>query len=485
MILQRVILRNINKEQLCYYKSMKQLFFHIWIPLLFSVLVFSCVSRNVKLTETDNKVNKGDFAGAYSDLQEKKADVYNSKKDEILYLLDSGMLALLAQNTPTAIAELSAADLQMEDLRKKNIGEQIAASLVNDSVITYNGYNYEYVFTSLMLSLGYLVENKFDDGFVEMRRTQDKLTKIQVDNDVLISEYSNNKDAYVKLDEIKEPFVDSAFARLLSLWLYRADFDRSNMEVAAKKYVEAINAQPLIYDFEYSIVSDEHLSMEGNRIQVVTLTERIPILFEKRFSLNAVEGGLIVGGYTESSNLGPNLTPIKQDDFFNGIGIIAVPGMDSSGFSVVFASPQMAIHDKKVDKIEIWANEKKLGELSVTENLEQIAVNSFKEESKFIFARQISRVIIKSTLGVLANEVDPMLGLLTQVVNNVSENADTRIARYFPARIWTGDFPVPSIGDYNVSIRYYNNGAIVRQKDKTISITKENDTFNLVIDFLL
>lgn len=450
------------------------------------VLLASCVTHNQKFEQIDNYVTQENYVAAYNNIQEENKSIYHKKRDQVLSLLDSGMLALHAKKTPESLSELSEADAQMDELRKKNIGEQIAASTVNDILITYNGSDYEYVFTSIMLSLGYLLENKFDSGFVEIRRTQDKLTKIQVDNNILVSEYKKNADSYIPIDEIKIPFVDSAFARMMSFWLYRADGDLSNMEVAARKYDEAIFAQPTLYPFEPPpIIEKNQFSTSGNRIQIVSLTDRSPILYSNYFSLNLVPDGVVILSLPETNSFTSNITPIEDNNFLEGLGVIQISGLKSTGISLVFDVPAMATYEKKVDRIEIWTDDIQLGTLVLTEDLEKMAIATFNENKKLIYARQISRIIIKTLLGVTANEIDPLLGFITQIANNVSEKADLRISRYFPARIWTGDFIIPKKGNYLLTIKYFRNDNVIKKSQQTIGITKNNDTFNLIVDSFL
>lgn len=462
------------------------------------VLITSCETRNDKLATTDGLVHQGKFEKAYDEIEKDKKKIYNLRRDFVLYYLDSGSLALYAQKYDTAIEELMTADMLMDEIRSKNFAEQfIASTVANDNVITYRGYNYEYVFTSLLLSLGYLSKNDFDDGFVEIRRSQDKLTKIQVDNKVLLSEYNKQqKNGYAKVKEINTPFVDSAFARMMEVWLYRADYDITNMEVSARKYQEAIVAQPNIYTFKPPEITDEQLDTRGNRVQVVALTDRAPILYSNRFSLNAVGGGLVIASYSEAMELPAGARPIDggENAFFNGVGIIPLPGLGSTGFSIAFDVPAMAVFRGKVDRIEVWANNGKLGTLALTESLEQIAVESFKEESKFIYARQLTRVVTKAVAGITAqiagdqligDGYGSLLSLGTQVAANVTEKADLRMTRYFPAKVWTGDFELPSSGRYDITLKYFNNSRQVKEITYPINITRENDNFNILMDIYL
>lgn len=447
---------------------------------LFLLLLFSCVTRNTAFSSVDELVRSGNYREAYDILVENKEDIY-SDKDEVLFYLDSGALALHGRDMEHALAQLTMADNLMSELRKVNIGEQIQASIINDSLITYRGANYEYVFTSMMLSLGYLLQNKFDSGFVEIRRTQDKLDKIQVDNNIFVSEYNKNQNAYVEIDPILVPFVDSAFARLLSFWLYRADLDITNMEVAARKYEDAIVAQPDIYTFAPPQIEDEHYDTQNARIQIVALTGRTPIYYERNFALNGTSNGILISGWSEARNLPDDVIPVDQPNIFEDVGIIPIPG-NLEGVSIVAGVPALAKIEDHINTIEVWSDEEKLGVLSLTEDLEEIAVQSFYEESKYIYARQISRVIFKTLLGVAANEVDPILGLIAQVFNNLTERADLRISRYLPGKIWTGDFKASDSGTHSLTLKYMEDAVVRKISTHTVQILKENDIFNLVVD---
>ena len=468
-------------------KSITQITFLVFFM---SIIFVSCVSqRNIQLVDTDILVDSQNYESAYNELKSYKEKIYKQERDDILYGLDAGMLALHAKDTGNAIDQLTTADLLMDELRKKDVAEQIGASILNDSVITYNGYNHEYVFTSIMLSLGYLQEKDFDAGFVEIRRAQNKLQKIQVDNDILLTEYNKNtneSESHIAVDPIKLPFVDSAFTRLMSFWLYRADYDFTNMEVAARKYDEAIVAQPDLYAFTPPKITEDQFTTEGRRVQVVSFTSKAPILYSKTFSLNTVENGIVVYAIDESDLFSSKLTSLSNDEWISDIGSVYIPGMPG-GLTVSFSVPEIAVYDPKVDSIEVWHGDNILGNLTLTEDLENISVKMFLEETKLIYARQISRVILKAIAGVATSQVHPLLGLVTQVATNLSEQADIRMARYFPAKIWSGDFALPQSEnpEYNLTIKYIKNESIVYENIVTTSITQENDVFNILIDAYL
>ncbi len=482
---------------------MKRHFAIIRTGLLILALIssISCLTRNQRLENVDGLVRQQLFEEAHAELEKDKKKIYKGKKDEVLYLLDAGLLNFYSRDIAASRKKLEAANELMEEYRAKSISEGIGAVLINDNVLSYAGTSYESVFSNLMLSLGYLAQNNFDGGFVELRRTQNKLNRLQNDYNIRLEQYRNAENAALSLDNKKIPFADSAFARLLSFWIYRADRDFSNLEVAARKYNEAVISQPGLYKalklplFDLASVLKQNVS--APRVHLVALTGRVPFKIEHNYAFNSVPNGIIITSKREIvQDPNSDYSPVKSKslEVVNEGVVIPVPGM-ISGIGLVIGLPLLARVSSAVARIEVLVDGAPSGELRLTESLERIALATFDVESKIIYARTIARAIGKMLLGIgtqVGMEAGglegwgALVGDIFQIANNISEKADTRSVRYYPAHIWTGDIVLEREGAHTLTLIYHaSDGSVLAEKTHNIEVSNKTGTMSLVTDVLL
>ncbi len=478
--------------------------FQMYIHTLVIVCVFasnvSCLTRNQKLEQVDKLVYRQLFDEANEELENDKQKIYRKKKDEVLYLLDTGLLNFYAHDIEGSRKKLEAADTLIEKYRAKSISEGIGAAVINDNVLTYAGTSYESVFLNLMLSLGYLAQNNFDGSFVEIRRTQNKINRLQNDYNIRLEQYQNQENAALSLENENIPFADSAFARLLSFWLYRADRDFTNIEVAARKYNEAVISQPQLYAslkpplFNVDSVLTQNILK--SRVHMVALTGRIPFKIEHSYAFNSVKHGIIITSRREvvRERSGHHTVSAKSLDLIQEGIVLPVPGM-ISGIGLVIGVPLLASISSEVARIEFLVGDEIRGELTKTESLERIAFATFDVESKIIYARTVARAIGKMLLGIGTQagfesgglgEWGKLLGGILQITNNLSEQADTRSVRYYPAHIWTGDVMLEREGIHTITLVYVaSDGSVLERKTYDVEVRNKAGIIALVTDVFL
>ena len=479
-------------------------FSKVLVFVLISSTFISCVTRNEKLRKIDELVYNQEFEQAIEEIDKSKDELYNKNKDKVLYLSDTGLLSLYADQLDTSRVKLEEADTLIEEARTKSISEGVGAALINDTLLTYGGIAYESVFVSLMLSLGYLAQGDFDKGFVEMRRTQDKITRIQNDYSIWIDNYEQNEDSFVELDRNNTGFVDSAFVRLLSFWLYRADEDFTNMEVAARKYNDAILSQPGIYSsFNPPLMDVDNVldyDTSKTKIHVVAKTGRVPFRISKRYAFNSVPNGLIITIQEENADFAENGIEVVDNSGVEVLrtgAIIPIPGMPT-GVSLIIELPFMARVYSDVDSISIEIDGNPAGSLTLTESMENMALAGFDAESALIYAKTITRAIGKMIAGVAVDQglrstgdealaaTGQIAGLILQVLNNVSEKADLRTVRYYPAHIWTGEIDAPADRAETITYIYKDgNGTELMRKEKPLVLNRQVGSLTFTMDSFL
>lgn len=406
----------------------------------------SCVSADRAVY--DAYLVSGDYEGARKRLEADKKSLY-AGTDAVLYNLDSGMLAHFAGDYGASNERLSEAEKLMEYYYAKSVVQTVGSFILNDSLVDYAGEDYEDIYTNLFMALNYIQLHKIDDAFVEIRRFDNKLKLLsakyerQLKEDGL-SAYSPYS-SYSELNGRSE-FHNSVLARYVSLLLYRSE-GRSDSALIDKKYAEsAFRMQRSLYPFPIPQALDEEFRIpEGKaRVNVLCFT---------------------------------GLSPAKREE------VLRIPNpYGGSWFKI--ALPVMEMRPSKIAYAEIEAvgksGKKTYGKLELLESIENIAEDTFRRKQALIyaktFARALSKSITSSAVSAAVGAQDEgdgnmeslaaFIEVLSGIFMEVSERADTRSSRCFPANVWAGGLNVePGVYTVNVSC-YDKNGRFVYSDTK-------------------
>lgn len=417
-----------------------------WSVLLFlSIFSFSCTTyRDYSPIYKELYVN--DYDVAYEQLEVHKETIY-SDTDEVLYSLDSGLLAHYGQNYEESNTKLSQAENLMEQYYAKSISQGVASFFANDSVQDYAGEEYEDIYSNIFMALNYIQLGMIEDAFVEIRRFDNKQKSLSV-------KYSEEI-AYAK-DQMKDlnysvQFNNSAFARYLSLLLYRSRNQMDSAEVDRKKIEEAFQTQPALYPFEIPLAVEEEFVIPKDmaRLNIISFSGLAPIKIEETIETFNYDSAV----------------------FYK----LSVPEMLKRGTKVASVS------------VEVYGehNDTYLEALEKIESIENIAFDTFQEKKAIIytkaFLRSISKTAISTTFDVLAatseddNGVFGLLGLASKIWIGVTEFADLRTSQFFPAEVYVGGVTIPE-GIYVVQVQYYDQkgNVIYRKIISDVEVRKNN-----------
>ena len=401
----------------------------------------SCVSADRAVY--DAYLVSGDYEGARKRLEADKKSLY-AGTDAVLYNLDSGMLAHFAGDYGASNERLSEAEKLMEYYYAKSVVQTVGSFILNDSLVDYAGEDYEDIYTNLFMALNYIQLRKIDDAFVEIRRFDNKLKLLSAKYERQLKE--NTLSAPPSEVNGRSEFHNSAFARYISLLLYRSE-GRSDSALIDKKYAEsAFRMQRSLYPFSIPQAIDEEFRIpEGKaRVNVLCFT---------------------------------GLSPAKREE------VLRIPN-PYGGLWFKIALPVMEMRPSKIAYAEIEAvgksGKKTYGKLELLESIENIAEDTFRRKQALIyaktFARALSKSITSSAVSAAVGAQDEgdgnmkslaaFIELLSGIFMEASERADTRNSRCFPANVWAGGLNVePGVYTVNVSC-YDKNGRLVYSDTK-------------------
>lgn len=424
--------------------------------LTYSVLCFfliSCVTASMNHSPVSNHVAGSEFAEAVYFIEENQQELY-TKNDLVLKSLDIGLLSHYNRDFKYSSMQLSEAERFMYEYYTKSISQSISSFLLNDNVIDYAGDPYEDIYTNLFMALNYASQGNIESAFVEIRRFDNKQKELSLTYQGAIQEAKNQVAAGNDFSGNVE-FHNSALARYISMLLYRSEGMLDSAEIDYKYMQSAFATQSSIYDFPIPSSVKDELSVPGGkgRLNVLSFTGLAPVKYEE-----------IVRYAT-------------GDTYFK----LAIPVMQKRNSAVHSIEVEILSYDTGV------TNNMRLEKI---ESIENIALDTFKQKQALLYIKAVARALAKATTTAIfddqASRHGGEVGLLFSVLkiasavsNEVTEKADIRTSRYFPASASVGGISLDP-GTYLVSIRYLDYSGRTISVEEFPGVTVKPDTLNLL-----
>ena len=409
---------------------------------LFSIIIFfsifSCASNVDLHSAFVYDVKNGNYELVYSTLEQSSKNYY-SNHDDVLQMLDLGLLAHYSDFPESSINYLNRAESLIEENFSKSISQNISSYILNDNVIDYAGEEYEDIYVNLFKCLTFISQENYESAFVEIRRFNNKLKSLSVKYQEQISKIkkeSQMQDDSLNSENYKVQFYDSVFARYLSMLLYLYEGDVDSAKIDYNYLVSAFESQKKLYNFSFPKQIEENFYTQKNnvRLNVVAFSGMAPRKKEESISN-------VYYGYKIAL---PVMYKIKTE--VDSIELVAI-NKDTK-----------TVYQKDFEKIESISN---------------IAVDTFKQKQSLIYTKSIARSIIKygttAVLGVCKETSDEdnifdLLYLASLLANQLTEVADIRTSKYFPSSVYISGIDLPA-GNYDIIVNYFSyDGTKIYQK---------------------
>ncbi|MBT3169337.1 MAG: hypothetical protein HN334_05680 [Candidatus Cloacimonetes bacterium] len=428
------------------------------IILIFTISCASIQTQKSHFVVIENNVLMQNYSDAILQLETSKDKFYN-KKDRVVYYLDLGMLLHFDKQYERSNRMLSEAEKGIAELYTKSVTRAASSLLLNDNVLEYAGEDYEDIYLNAFKALNYLALNKFDDSFVEIRRINEKLSFLEQKYTKLANRYNTSKNKKKRFSAGKNKFHNSALSRYLSLLLYRLEGKIDDAHIDKKKIDEAWRLQSHIYDFPKPNLEGHFSKSAKVKVNFISFIGRAPDKKAQTLHIHTEKNLLIISTSKENKHYRQNLQTLDTINWF---------GMPA-GYHFKFQLPVLKPRFSKVGKIKIIVDDKYKTELQLLENIEKVTTETYETRKPLIYLKTITRSVIKGLASQKGKEKltqkihNPLLGfaarLATDVAVNLTENADLRISRFFPAKALIGEIELKS-GFHYVKIEYYNkNGS--------------------------
>ncbi len=431
--------------------------------ILVIVFTLSCASTKSSKTQfagIDEKIISRDYHGALKQIEAARGKFYK-EKEKALYYVDAGMLHHYNGNFEQSNTLLSKAETAFDELYTKSIGRGAASMLLNDNVLEYSGEDYEDIYLNVFKALNYVELDKFDGAFVEIRKINEKLSLLEQKHRKMAKQYNKSKDKKKNFETGKNKFHNSALGRYLSMLLYRAEGKMDDARIDKEKIDEAWQLQSHIYNFSKPSLNNYLSRTDKAKINVISFTGRAPDKKANTLYIHTEKDLVVIGTTKENPRGKQNLETLDL-----------IPWKDmKKGYHFKFQLPFMKTRKSNIGRIEVLIDGNTAADLQQIEDIEKVALETFKIKEPIIYLKTITRTVIKGLFSAKRKEEmekkidNALLGfaarLATDAIVDATENADLRISRFFPAKTSITEIEVTP-GIHNVKVKYYSkNGSVL------------------------
>lgn len=377
----------------------------------------------------------------------------STSSDLILYNMERGRYAQLTGNYE---ASMSAFRASMERIRRNderalisasNVGAHVAATMVNDNAIPYEGAGYERVLLHHYQALNYLKKKDIEGAGVEVRRANAEQNESLKLFEKELEKSRDRADAtsmsrvatqYAQMDEIAGK-VKNSFQNAYTFYI--SGFIYEMLKQPDDAYIDYKKALEIYPDNRYLQKDVLRLAAKLDmREELDELKERFPAAVRQ--------------GFDEKGGRTGELLVLFEDGFVPQKHEIKIPIPVGRSGLVTIAFP---IYQEKWTTpmpLRILNNSEFIGSTEPICDVRALAVKALKEKAPVIAARQIVRAVAK---GVTAAEAKKQMGDLGQFAANiwniVSENADLRSWLTLPANAQIMRTTLPP-GSYRLALQH-------------------------------
>ncbi|MDR1971643.1 MAG: hypothetical protein LBQ46_06955 [Treponema sp.] len=399
------------------------------------LLFFACATKPDVYLEMDNAVLGGSFADALTVLekgQESKKPFY-PEKNRILLQLDKGILEHYAEKYDASANDLEEGERLIEEAFTKSVSQEVTSYIANDNTKDYPGEDYEDIYVNVFNALNYYHRGDLEGAVVEIRKVNIKLQALAdkyAAGGSVIKEFAKKQvESLIMPDEEPVTLTDSALARYIGGLFYRGDNRLDDARIDFEEIEKIYAAAPGIYSSPRPASIDEELNVPSGmaRLNVVAFA---------------------------------GLSPVKQENVLS----VPIPLPSNAANQAKLALPQLVIRPSNITGVRVELQDGQSFSLDLIEDMESVAIETFKAKYALTFLKTITRVAIKAIAGEVATQAAEQAGGFGSLVSfgsklaaDASESADIRLSRYFPGKAYVGGITLDP-GTYSFTVQF-NDGS--------------------------
>jgi len=406
------------------------------VIFIFILIFTGCATYHAQTIDFQNYIVSGNFQQANNWLEKNKKEA--TGKNQLLYYLNRGYVSWILQNYNESNFYFTKAEHLIEDYIKNYYLEALTL-ISNPNVKPYRPEDFETIMVNYFMALNYIKLEKYDDALVECRRINIKLNQL---ND----KYKDHKNRYQR----------DAFAHTLMGIIYEIDHDYNNAFIA---YRNALTIYETDYKEYFNIPVPSQLKKDLLRTAYLTGFYDDVAYYEKKFGMkyqhHPKDNGELVffwlngfGPYKTENSINFVKVPNQRKGYITLVNEeynLSYPlyiGDKSSQEKRAFeelrffrvAFPKYVERPPVYNSAAIYQNST-IYQLELLQDINDIAFKTLNDRMVREMANAIMRLATKKALELLADEQNEGLGTLINLVNTITEKADTRNWQTLPYSI--------------------------------------------------
>ena len=421
-----------------------------WPILLCGMMFFvlhSCASSPDVYAKIDSIVNTGSFENALIPLYDESGTLHRrlyTPKNLILLYLDRGMINHFAGRYRDSSDDLQTAELLIEQAFTKSISQEIGSYILNDNTKDYSGEDYEDLYINIFNSLNYFHSGNSEGALVEIRRLNEKLNYL-ADKYETAAKKVTNSDSHLDTRQLPVEaarFSNSALARYMGLLLYRGTGRNDSARIDYEELFRAYSLAPEVYYHPVPSSVENELAVPSGkaRLNILAFTGLAPVINEQNI-----------------------LIPLPFA-FPNNTARLALPAMVNRA--------------NQIERAEAVLDTGEIIPLELLEDMGAVARETFKSKYSLTVLKTTARAIAKVTTsaGVASYVTErqgrglgALVGVLGRVLTEASEQADTRLSRYFPCYALVGGVNL-NPGSYVITVNFYGRSGLINSQRREINV---------------
>jgi len=407
------------------------------------LLLVGCASYYKQTYNMHNYIQQGQFNQADQLLQ--KNEKAKTGKNALLHYMNHGYVTWAQHHYQRSNEYFSKAEILIEDYMN-NLGLEVLTYFTNPMIKPYKPEDFEAVMVNYFMALNFVQQNRYEEAIVECKRINIKLNKL---ND--------------KYPDYKNKYQNDAFAHMLMGLFYEANGDYNNAFIAYRNAVEVYETD---YTEQFNMGVPRQLQQDLLHAAYMTGFREEVSFYENKFGITYTPCNTENG---EAIMLWMNgFGPVKGE---TSINFVKVPNSRSGYITLVneeyglsypyyignkSSDEQNALKDlrffrvafpKYIERKPVFSHAQAscnghIYPLQMVQNINEIAFKCLQDRMARELAKAIGRLATKKALEALADEQDEALGTLVNIVNTITEKADTRNWQTLPYSISYARIPL-------------------------------------------
>lgn len=442
------------------------------ILMVLALLCLSLGCSPYSMEEVRIAFEQGDFDAALIEL-----DADGKGEAKLPYLFERGLIAHYGDQFDESNRTFELAEITSDDLYTKSISREAVSLVTSDNLRSYAGSQYERMLIHYYRAFNYVYLNMPDDALVECRKAS-RLLQFYADadenyefvgtafiaylsgilyewagdwNDAFIA-YRWAERAYKQYGALGVPFpqdVGESLVRLAGRLGFQEEFERY-AAIYGEPSKKAADSGELILLYETGFVPPK---IEENIVFPILKVD--PIVQE---DANRDEKEVREYGRTLISRRNRRYKEVEIEYLLR----VAIPAYRSNRPRIVGIDADSAHGDASGVLVE---------------DIEAAAIKTFESELPTIMLRTVVRGVLKYLGFRRANQEGEVVGRLVNLLNVVTESADTRSWQTLPNQIFLVRMRLPA-GKHNITLSFSNRAnrrvktdtlqdVVIWQNDKT------------------